>query len=46
VVEPLVNRLRPGMPLYFFVTYTGADGNTSQPSNVATITLKDEFLQK
>lgn len=46
LTEPLVNRLRPGMPLYFFVTYTDADGKSSKPSAVATVTLKDEFLQK
>lgn len=44
--EPLVNRLRPNIPLHFFVTYTTADGKTSKPSEVATITLKDEFVQK
>lgn len=46
LTEPLVNRLRPGIPLYFFVTYTAEDGSMSKPSAVATITLKDEFLQK
>jgi hypothetical protein len=46
VAEPLVNRLRPGMPLYFFVTYTDANDKPSKPSAMATITLKDEFLQK
>jgi hypothetical protein len=44
--EPLVTRLRPNIPLHFFVTYTTEDGKTSQPSPVVTITLKDEFLQK
>lgn len=46
LTEPLVNRLRPGMPLHFFVTYVDADGKTSKPSPVATTTLKDEFVQK
>jgi hypothetical protein len=46
LTEPLVNRLRPGIPLHFFVTYTAEDGTTSKPSPVATITLKDEFVQK
>lgn len=44
--NPLVNRLRPGMPLHFFVTYTDATDKTSKPSAVATTTLKDEFVQK
>jgi hypothetical protein len=46
LVDPLVNRLRPGIPLHFFVTYTDANGQLSKPSAVATITLKDEFAQK
>lgn len=46
LTEPLVNRLRPNVPLHFFVTYTAQDGTTSKPSPVATITLKDEFVQK
>jgi len=46
LAEPLVNRLRPGMPLYFFATYTDAEDKLSKPSEMATITLKDEFLQK
>jgi hypothetical protein len=46
LTEPLVNRLRPNIPLHFFVTYTAEDGTTSKPSPVATITLKDEFVQK
>jgi len=46
LTEPLVNRLRPGIPLHFFVTYTAADGTMSKPSPVAVTTLKDEFLQK
>jgi len=46
LTEPLVNRLRPGIPLHFYVTYTDADGKASKPSAVSTITLKDEFLQK
>jgi hypothetical protein len=46
LAEPLVNRLRPGIPLYLFATYTDAEGKSSKPSEMATITLKDEFLQK
>lgn len=44
--EPLVQRLRPNVPLYLFATYTDADGKQSKPSAVSEVLLKDEFLQK
>ena len=42
----LIRELRPKLPLYFWVTYTDAQGKTSKPSAVATITLVDMFGEK
>jgi hypothetical protein len=44
--EPLVRRLKPGFALYFFVTYTDAEGKTSKPSAGRKAVLKDEFPMK
>ncbi|MFP4027176.1 MAG: hypothetical protein ACLFWL_05240 [Candidatus Brocadiia bacterium] len=44
--EPLVRRLRPSVPFYFFVTYKDADGKTSKPSPARKTVLKDEFPMK
>ena len=45
-LEPLITRLKPDFPLYFFVTYTGADGKQSRPSKGRKVILKDEFPMK
>jgi hypothetical protein len=45
-VDPLVAGLKPNLPLYFYVTYTDADGKPSKPSPAHQVTLKDEFIQK
>src|SRR5262249_59409516 len=45
-LEPLVPRLRPNMPMYFFVTYTDANGKPSKPSETVKVQLKDEFVQQ
>jgi hypothetical protein len=45
-LEPLVPRLRPNMPMYFYVTYTDADGKPSKPSESVKVELKDEFVQQ
>jgi len=44
--EPLVSRLKPNFPLYFFVTYTDAEDKASKPSAVRKTMLKDEFPMK
>ena len=44
--EPLITRLKPDFPLFFFVTYTDADGKPSKPSAVRKVVLKDEFPMK
>ena len=41
-----VRNLRPAMPLYFWVTWTDADGRQSKPSNRIDAELVDEFGQK
>ena len=45
-LEPLITRLKPDFPLYFFVTYTDADGKASKPSAARRVVLKDEFPMK
>jgi len=42
----MVGGLQPDFPLYFFVTYTAADGRQSKPSEGRQTTLKDEFPMK
>ena len=44
--DPLVQGLKPDLPLYFFVTYTDAQGKTSKPSALRKTVLKDEFPMK
>jgi hypothetical protein len=44
--EATVTGLRPGVALYFFVTYTDAMMKPSKPSEGVKIVLKDEFVQK
>ena len=46
--EPVlqVNGLRPEYPLYFAVTYVGANGKESKPSPVRRLLLKDDFPYK
>lgn len=39
----LVTRLQPAIPMYFFATYTDADGKESKPSPARKTILKDEF---
>ncbi len=38
--------LKPDFPLYFFVTYTDAQGKMSKPSTVRKTVLRDEFPMK
>lgn len=44
--EPLITRLKPEFPLYFFATYTDAEGKPSKPSAFRKVVLKDEFPMK
>ncbi len=44
--DPLVQGLKPHLPLHFFVTYTDAQGRTSKPSALRKTLLKDEFPMK
>jgi hypothetical protein len=45
-LDPLITRLKPELPLYFFVTYTTADKKQSRPSKGRRVVLKDEFPMK
>lgn len=42
----LVTGLRPGIPLYFFLTGTGPDGRESQPSAAFRLITRDNFKEK
>jgi hypothetical protein len=41
-----VSNLKPGMPLYFWVTYEDAQGRSSKPSSALAAVLQDMFKEK
>lgn len=42
----LIYGLRPGVKLYYWITYTDAAGKASKPSNVLEVVTVDEFKEK